>query len=274
MSGAKLVHAHVYNPAAPGIFKAKASEPASFHTVSCSASERCSLFAKGQCAARQFLGNGCVYGQATVQRGPSKRARGFYDWIRARKEESAKVGQLAAPPTRLAAVGDYIWLPYAHMNAVIRGETRFFEASHAVFLPIAEFTAAKIAFLCNGRPQAIMGGEIRAYQQESVPLFIAHLSESYPDLLREAAALSPRIRAVLATLTKVGRKARLRTLRPNVGTFEGWTWDGSHLTSRIRTSFPPFTKFGAREVRILPSEDAVVVITDDAQVTADTVFED
>lgn len=271
MSAGKLVHAHVFDPTRPSLFvKRKASDHAEYHTVTCSASDRCELFARRQCVARQFMGSGCLYGNAQREVGPTQRAKTFYTWLSERRRLAEHVGHLDAPPRRLARIADHIWLPYAHMGDILER----IRGSKSPFVPQAEFTPTLIAALAGGRPLDWFGSEIRAYQRDVVPAFVAHLSEGYPDLLRETAALSPRVQAVLATLTKVGRKARLRTLRPNVGTFEGWTWDGVHLTSSDRASFPPFTKFGARELRILPAEDAVVTITDNAQVTADTVFED
>lgn len=269
-----LVHAHVYDPMRGGLFhKPKKTEPAEFHTVDCSIPDTCPLRAQGKCVARQFMGGGCPFGRAQVTRGPTHRAKGFYPWMNSRREQAAAVGSLDAPPLRVVQIHNQVWLPYPHMTAARSGEARLMDR-RSCWVPVEEFTPSFIAKLCEARPRAIFGGEIVDWQRESVPLFVAHLSESFPDLLREAAALSPRIRAIMATLTKVGRKALLRTLRPNVGTFEGWTWDGTHMITRERSAFPPFTKFGAQEVRILPSEGAEVKITDDAQVTPETVFLD
>lgn len=267
----KLIHAHVFDPTRPGLFvKPKKSDAAEYHTVTCSASDRCELFARKQCAARQFMGWGCMYGNAQREHGPTQRAKTFYTWLSERRKQAEPIGYLDAPPVRLARVGDHVWLPYSHMDIILERERK----SKSPFVPLAEFTPALVVVLANARPEGWFGGEIRSYQQESVPLFVAHLSESFPDLLREATPLSPRIQAVLATLTKVGRKAKLRTLRPSVGTFEGWTWDGTCMTSADPRTFPPFTKFGALEMRITPAADAVVTITDNAQVTAETVFVD
>lgn len=267
----RLVHAHVYNPATPSLFiKGKKTDPAEYHTVSCSESARCELFARGQCAARTFMGAGCLYGRASTERGPTQRAKTFYEWVRDHKAEAEKIGSLAAPVERLARIADMIWLPYSFMDVVLTND----QHSRQKFVPVADFTAALIVRLCAARPMSLFGGEITDYQRKSVPLFVAHLSETYPDLLREAAPLSPRIQAILPTLTKVGRKAKLHTLRPSIGTFEGWTWDGTHMISADRRTFPPFTKFSATEMRITPAQNAVVTITDDAQVTPETVFED
>lgn len=266
-----LIHAHVFNPTTPCLFaKRKASDRAEYHTVTCSASERCELFAKGQCAARQFMGHGCPFGSAGREFGPTQRAKNFHAWISERQKTAKEIGYLEAPAIRISRVGDLIWLPYSFMDLALEGRRK----SRSRFVPSAEFTPDLVSYLCGARPRSLFGDEIRDYQAMDVPLFIAHLSEGYADLLAEAAPLSARIREVLATLTKVGRKARLHTLKPNVGTFEGWTWDGAHMVSASRKNFPPFTGFNALEVRIVPGPNAEVKITDDRQVTPDTVFMD
>lgn len=267
-----VIHAHVFDPTRPSLFvKRKASDHAEYHTVTCAASERCELFARKQCVARQFMGSGCPFGSAARETGPTQRARNFYTWISERQKTSNEIGYLDAPPDRLARVADFIWLPYSFMDVALAG------LKHPNrFVPIEAFTAELVARLCEARPRGSWYDvELHDYQRKSVPAFVAHLSESYPDLLREAAPLSDRIRAILPTLTKVGRKARLHTLRPGVGTFEGgWRWDGSHMVTTSRRDFPPFTKFDAQELRIQPGKDAVVTITDDGQVSPETVFED
>ena len=268
----KVIHAHVFDPTRPSLFvKYKASDHAEYHTVTCAASERCELFAHKQCVARRFMGSGCPHGNAQREVGPTQRAKTFYTWLSERRRLAEPVGCLAVPPIRLARIADHIWLPYANMGDILEHA----RGSKSPFVPQADFTPTLIAALANGRLLDWFGGEIRTYQRDVVPVFVAHLSESYPELLREAAPLSDRIRQIVATLTKVGRKARLHTLCPNVGTFEGgWRWDGSHMTATERRDFPPFTKFDAQEVRIQPGAGAVVTITDDAQASPETVFED
>jgi len=275
MGEAKLVHAHVYDPTVPNIFiKAKKSDPAEYHTVTCTMSDKCSLFAKRQCAARVLMGGGCVYGSVSRERGPIQRAKNFYDWIKARKESATKIGQLSAPPNKVALIGDMVWLPYAHMNIVLGCGANMSQFTRAQFVPVAEFNADMVSRLCYGRPTGWSGDEITSYQKETIPLFISHLAEEFPELLAEASLISPKIGSVLASLTKVGRKAKLSTVKPDVGEFEGYTWDGVYMTCCDRKKTSAFTKFEAKEMRLLPGDNAVVVITDDAQVTPATVFID
>lgn len=271
----KIVHAHVYDPAAPSFFKSKRSDNAILFTVSCTQSHACELFARGECATRKVLGGVCLFGRQTQEGGPTQRARAYRQWVRDAKARHPGVGWLGHPTDKFARIADHIWLPYAHMDAAITGETRFMGDDRCRFIPVADFTPAFVAKLCGARPRAIFDySEITHYQQKSVPLFVSHLSEALPELLAEAAALSPRIRELTAALTKVGRKAKLSTVIPGIGLFEGWAWDGTRMVSAETARFPPFTKFDATEMSITPGPDAVVTITDDRQVGPDTVLVD
>jgi len=272
----KLIHAHVFNPMTPSLFrKPSKTEAAEFHTVTCSASDECPVFARGQCISRRIAGLSgamrvCPFGRAECEMGPTPKARGFLDWIKERREQQEAVGTLEGAADRVVQIRDQVWLPYSHMAAALYGEAGLMKGPF--FVSRAEFTPTMIARLASARPMSMFGGEIRDYQREVVPLFVSHMAEVFPDLIKESAALSPRIAAILATLTKVGRKALLITVRPNVGTFEGWTWDGTHMTAT--KGFPPLTPFKAQEMRILPGPRAEVKIESDAQVSPDTVFLD
>lgn len=271
----KIIHAHVFNPRA-ALFKSMRNDRAELHTIGCSASDRCEVFARGQCIARLSLSS-CRHGRAYTEQGPTPKAEKFSAWVQAANERAKGIGSLAMATRKLATVGDYVWLPYAHMGLTLNPGSFF---AGDLFVPVVEFTVDLIVKLCAARPRALFGGELTDYQSKSVPLFVSHLSEMRPEMLAEAAAQSERIRAILAAQTKVGRKAKLHTLRPNVGTFSGgaspasWTWDGTHLTCTDTRAMPPFTPFGAVEMRIVPGPDAVVTITDNGQVTDSTIFED
>lgn len=277
MSTPAIIHGHVFNPRT-ALFRSMRNEHAEVHTITCSASDRCEVYARGQCIARMFLSS-CRYGRALTETGPTPKAKAFSSWVVAAQERVEPIGTLDVATQKMARVGDHVWLPYAQMGLAWTGTHAMFSAGD-VFVPVAEFTADLVVRLCEARPRAMFGGEIASYQSESVPKFVAHLVEMWPDLLREAADKSVRIREVLATLTKVGRKARLLTVTPNIGTFSGgatmpgWTWDGEWMTCSSSKGMPPFTPFGAVEMRIRPGADAVVVITDDAQINDSTVFED
>lgn len=272
----RLIHAHIYNPCIPGLFKSGANERAKCFKITCSA-ESCELLDRGQCARRFFLKGACPHGRTTEEEGPTKRAQRFSEWIAARRAATAGIPCLDTPPDKLARVGDHVWLPYPHMDYLLTG--RVF-GPNDLFVPATDFTPAYIAKLCNGRPHSLMGGEICSYQEKVIPLFVAHLEEAWPDLLAQVLPLSERA-AELVGRPRVGRKALLRTLLPGAGAFArhekdpaAWAWDGEYLTATDAKAFPPFTPFGAVEVRIRPALDAVVTTTEAGQIGPDTVFMD
>lgn len=274
----KLIHAHVFNPLTPSLFrKPKKTEHAQFHTVTCGASEDCPLFKRGQCVARGIASLGgdyakCPFGQGRREWGPTPKARSFSEWIAERKAQEREIGTLSAPADRLARVRDQVWLPYLAIRQALYGDET--AGTGPVWVPLADLTPDLIVKLAHARPVGWFGGEIRDYQRESVPKLLAHLAEEFPDLLKAAAEMSPKIAAILPTLTKVGRRALLATVRPNVGTFEGWTWDGTHMVSGEKSKLPPFTPFNAEEMRIRPGPRAEVKIESDAQCSPDTVLLD
>ena len=130
--------------------------------------------------------------------------------------------------------------------------------------------------MCNYRPKAMMGGEITDYQKKEVPKFIKHLSEKMPDTYKELCLKYERAAQIEKDYSYIGRKALLSTIAPNVGELVdihkgSWAWDGKYLTSyNSHASFMLTSKFS--EIRVIPSENVEIKITDDKQVNKNTVF--
>tara|TARA_B100000745_G_scaffold297343_1_gene244152 strand:- start:2372 stop:2863 length:492 start_codon:yes stop_codon:yes gene_type:complete len=163
------------------------------------------------------------------------------------------------------------------MDIALNGGQAVLFSKKRPFVPLDQWNADLVVTLCECQPQAVFGGTITDYQKEQVPLFLQHLKEDFPDILDEAAQKSAHIRDHLANLTNVGRKAYLRTLVPNVGVYpygarnQEWVWDGHYLIGPPEScTFLPVKGV----VRIEVGEDAVVTVTDDAQVQKTTQFAD
>ena len=281
----KVIYFHVYNPS-QSMFKANKNDKAKSFTVTCSNSENCGLFKRGECCLVGAFGSRCPYGQHQTQTGYTRKARAYFDWIR---KEEAKYSHLpkpslTSPKSIMAIVGDYVYLPYSFMNLnkyvpFIEHANTFNNGSH--FLKLENFTIDNIIKICKFRPQALMGGEITDYQRKSIPLFLMHLREQFRDLCTQLVEVYPRALEILSAHTNVGRKARLGTLTPNVGTFNEtssnkitatWVWDGEYLTSFDKeTSFLIINDF--TEARIKPNPNVIVTITDEGQVNENTKFE-
>lgn len=264
----KIVHFSLYNPKDPNpLFKASKSDRAIAYTVNCSESGRCQLFAKGQCAARGLFGS-CKYGRESREESPTPRAQGFYPWISAQNKKHEGVGHLKSATRKVAKIADSIWLPYSNVQDVLGINTSF--------IPVDEFTPELIVRICEAQPRYSDGRRIVGYQDKVVPEMVSHFSEEFPELFAQAAATSPRIREVLSSISKVGRKALVHTLIPNVGVLEkGWKWDGEYVYIDDEATMRAATIFAfvvGPEIRIRPAADAVVVVTDDGQVGPDTIF--
>lgn len=125
----------------------------------------------------------------------------------------------------------------------------------------------------------MMGGEITNYQKEQVPLFIRHLSEKMPDMLKEIIndPANAEIKKIYESLTNIGRTAFLETLTPGVGEFVDihggkWEWDGTWLSSK--NSHASFVLTGFSEMKMKPLPKEKVKITDERQVNEKTIFTD
>ena len=276
----KVIYAHVFNPK-NSLFKSQRNDKAELFTVICSNSENCGLFQRGECCRIGTFGSRCPYGKKGHEVGFTPKARAFSDWIR---KQETKYDYLPKPPLKsakkiMALIGDYVYLPYSFMNS--NKQVPFLEHGNIFsygsdFINKEDFTIDTIINICNYRPQALMGGTITDYQDKSIPLFLIHLKEKFPDLYTQLLEVYPLAAEIMATHTNVGRKARLGTLTPNVGTFNEkestWHWDGEYLTSTDKkTCFLIVSEFS--EIRIKPSLDVIVTISDDGQVNENTVFE-
>ena len=140
----------------------------------------------------------------------------------------------------------------------------------------AEFISKKII---NFTPYALLGGRIKDYQDKEVPKFLLWLKQLDNALYEEVKEMNPTHSGFVA-MTNVGRKAILQTLNPNIGTFKNihggiWTWDGEYLSSNnTHGSFMLIETRDIQECRLKPKGNAVVKVSDEAQVNGNTEFID
>lgn len=279
-----LVHAHIFKPH-NALFKSVRNDKAECHTIRCTHSDQCGLFARGECSWRRSFGwSACPYGKPSTETGFTKRARKYHDWIHEREERHKGIGTLSSHTDMMAEIGDYVFLPYSHMtsneNVPFVAKGGAFLKGNA-FLPKESFTIENIIKICEFRPQSLnlFGGgdpEIKSYQAEEVPKFLIHLSEQMIGVFDELCTVYPRAREIVDNISYKERKAVLATVVPNVGTFVDihggkWTWDGTYLVStNSRASFMLVGRREIVELRIKPAENAVVKVTCNEQVDKNT----
>lgn len=275
----KLIHAHIWAPH-NSVFKSGKNEKAECTTISCSNSENCGLYARGECILLGVLtGQSCPYGRKRKEQGFTKKATAYRKWINEKESSYKDVGEVKEFSRILTTVGDYILLPYSFMNMnekipfLSRG--MLFQTG-SYLLPKESFTIENIILMCEFRPQAMMGGEITDYQKKEIPTFLKHLSEKMPDFFSELIKVYERAKTVLSETTNIGRKAVLKTLTPNAGAFTDihgaqWVWDGEYLTSHnSKASFMLVDK--PLEIRIKPQDNSIVKINSEDQVNDNTSF--
>lgn len=150
-----------------------------------------------------------------------------------------------------------------------------FGMKEMTYIPEKYFTAENILTICNAHPHTIFGyGEVGEYQADEIPFFLLRLRALFPELYAAVVEADPKQGE--KTPNFVGKRAKLLTLKTNCeyrsknyGTF---FFDGKYaIFDDYRTSFRPFNG-GKMTAKIEVTEDSVIEISDNAQVTKDTIL--
>lgn len=279
-----IVSAYVHNPAR-GIFKSKKSDRASCNWIECENPD-CPLLALGQCMMQGILGSTrCPYGSHYRDVGPTQRAQSYSKWVADRQNRFNGVKTLKIPPKKMAIVGEWVYLPYSHMtmckDVPFVSHSAFF-VSGTCLIPLDQWTVDVVETLIDFRPNAMMGGEIKAYQREEVPLFIQHLREVTPEMFSQLVERRPEYDTAP---DYVGRKAVLTTLNAplewtvtkNADYPVAWKWDGEKLRTSSHHAFNYIwgdIKEKSVEVTVVPKDGESVVVQSNDWVNDSTVFVD
>ena len=279
------IHAWVHDAAGRSLFKQPANSKSQLVVVSCCKSDDCTFFKRNECILLDtaiFNRSSCPYGKKQYTTGYTKRARKNYSWVKKYQEKYKDIlGGLHSPTDVMAKVGEYIYLPYAHMNMnkrlpLERHSSAF--GSGDKFLKMSDFTPDMIKIIVDFHPHAMMGGEILSYQREIVPIFVQHLKENFPAIYKEANEIAELDRYI-KVFSHIGRLAYVHTLKTGCEIWkkdspaEKWTWDGEYLRSTTQTlSFPITRDYDQLEMTMLPTETTTITITSNDQVCDMTKF--
>lgn len=282
-SAETIIWHNVFDPN-NALFKQPGNARCERHQISCKLAE-CPLRDAGRCIARKMLDSACPYGRRSTKTGPTRRAKSFYSWLseeRAAKPETAL--DLESPPDKMAFIGEYVYLPYAHMDmceaAPFLSHSGFFMGGNP-FIRREDWSIDVVLLLINFRPCALMGGQIRSYTEKSIPKFVNHLYEVDCEMWERLIKEHPEFDK---EPDYVGRTALLRTLnfpikwstRHDKYPVE-WTWDGEWLQSTSRNLYSStWGRIDVDEVEIKarPAEHATLVVQDRAWVNDETEFVD
>lgn len=280
------IHAYVYNVSSPSLFKSKANERSKFTLISCNNKENCTLFGRGECV---LLGFGlfdrftCPYGKKYVETGLTKRAAKNWKWCSDREKKYNDIhGSLKKPTAAMARIGDMVYLPYnfLNMNKKLPFETHgSWFVSGDKFLQFEYFEKPEtIKEIITFKPYAMVGGEIKDYQDKVIPEFVNHLKENFPEIFN-ASNIDECLVEYIERFSNIGRKAYIKTLKVGCKIWkknyqnEPWIWDGTFLTCKnYSISFPITRDYENVSVKMVPKEYGVIEITSEDQVFEGTKF--
>ena len=282
----EIIHAWIFDPR-DAVFKEGKAQKARVNIITCSNKDNCNIYKKGQCVRliRDLFGSThCPHGTTGGESGLTQRASGLGAWIRKKNEEySMHIGRLKSASKQVEFAGDYVFLPYNRMNwnivdGVVRFEPAPFGGKHTM-LERKFFTVEVIIKLLRGRPYDAMGGATTEYHLKTLPKFAFDLSRNMPDLFNQVASQYPAILELASSLSFVGKKALLSSLRPGIKIKCSvhktiWVWDGEYLYSEtFRPSFIP-VQIESASTKLKPKQGSVIVIHSNEQVDEDTLFTD
>lgn len=279
-----IIHVHIYEPHVRSIFgKNSKNEKAQLHTYTCENKDECDAFGKGQCInVGNVFGARCPSGRKNVLRGFSQRARKYYEQISDWKGKYKDLYQaLEQAPRKITKVYGGWMLPYSHMDMNItvpfKDKSGLF-VSGCPFLTDDQMNKENIENIISFLPQAMMGGEIRSYQKESIPKFIHDFKSNYPVIFNNMLGDNDIVKKIFESMNYVGRKAYLKTVKKDhkvkLGT-DYWFWDGKKVFRKDQKImiFEPCS-WSSCYCEFIPDEKATVKITDNNQVDENTVFAD
>ncbi|NGP60001.1 hypothetical protein FLT15_17135 [Paenibacillus thiaminolyticus] len=255
--------------------------------IYCDKYDKCSYYRNHQCLCVRSIGSsGCKFGRAITERGYTSRAKKYHEF-RNKWTTNERYSKLKHPKDKLGLIDDVVVFPYPFIrvsdrDGQLKVESPSWSGSDTSFIPLDDFTPELIKQICSYRPMAVMGGEIKDYQKKIVPLFLSHLAEVIPDKYKEFTTEFPEY---LKKHDYVGRKALLKSIAPSKVEYkssnypqfnEEWHWDGEKLKyqSGHVYEFRVTKDYDIEEITIIPRDNAIVTISDNNQVTFETVFID
>nr|DAG67062.1 MAG TPA: hypothetical protein [Caudoviricetes sp.] len=247
--------------------------------IRCNRTEECSAYKNGKCfCVTTLFGVRCPNGEITIVDGGTKRSKAF---LRVQKEARTNpaYGKLQYPSTNLITrIGEdafltvsYTWLE--DFGGEIRCDNPHL-GTNKLYISADKLTPENIKRICDFIPRSMMGSAIRDYQDKTVPMFLRQLrslfperyaafQEAYPDYKIKA----PDWKGRLAKLSTCNRHAEYKDCHKNTFRF-----DGDYIVCDCyNSSFAPFRAKRA-EIRVKLSDEMEVEITDNGQVTDETVF--
>lgn len=271
-------------------FKGQKKEPYELETTYCTNCQNCKLFKRGICLRVGRLVSGdCPYGKKVITEGSSPRSKSYYDLKHKYYSQKENLrSKLKSCGEYIAQIDDtYVFLNIPHVEVIKTDidEIRFygpyptlpdnymkltyrgFISNEGAVVEKKLLNESNILSLLEMRPHSFMGGEIKDYQKDIVPLLKEAIIYQLPEIADKLG---------LKQISHVGMKAKLETLNPNI-TFtynnKKYYWDGEYVTTDAKNlsifscCFEP-----VGEVKMKLKDSIAVVVEDESWCNKNTIF--
>jgi len=278
----KLIHAYVDNPTKNLMkmsFGVSKTAKSTCYIAKCSNCSNCEVYALGQCI--QLNDSVCPYGQTNTELGFTSKAKGFYTWINKMSDMYKPVlNALTKADTQLYRIGDYVYFPYNRKLNLDEVGSKIPTCFKSNMIGVNDFTSINLLLICTLTQSDFSSPWSYREYSELLPILILQISHKFPTLFTQMVE-NKGFSDMYNNLNVVGKKAYLKTLEPNIGTFNDlhgnpYTWDGTHLIghtdkcSHIMMDTGKYISYS--EVKFTITDDVIVTITDKKQVNAKTTF--
>lgn len=242
--------------------------------VYCDYADECSLYREGKCLKITCaFASLCPFGEIERIDGGTKRSKSFQR-IRENAKADECYGKLKrAYNTYFAVAGEWVIVGgmsvYLDYSDEFRVKDPGLSGGNYVAIPKSDFTIDIIKKIYNMRPVALMGGPLKHFREDQLPFFFLQMRKVWPEKYEEFAEVVPEVRNLNPNY--VGKWARLSTINRDLPV-NGFVFDGDFLVGEYNSVFLPF---GARSafIRIPITDELKVEITNNNQVTEETIFE-
>lgn len=248
--------------------------------VRCDRAHECSAYKNGECfCVTTLFGVRCGIGHVSCVDGGTKQSKAYYR-VSAEAKAHESYAKLKYPHyTMVTKIGNdvflslsYIWLEKKDDRNIMCENPHLL--TNKLLVSQDMLTPENIKRICEFKPCAIMGGVIKKYQDETVPMFLHQLRKLLPEKYEAFCKSYPDFD--IRCPNWVGRRAKLATCNRNMEYKDTnknvFRFDGDYLVCDCyKSAFAPFDAKKA-ELRIRISDEMVTTITDNEQVTPETVF--
>ena len=269
----------------------KQTERAEVTIYKCQLLNDCPIYKENKClmTGMSMCRGTCKYGKRTGATSQTKRAKSYSPFVEEWKKKKAEFKKSLGTfyDNRMLVIGDWVYLPYAHMNhrdgkhqEIPFEQYSGFMMSGSKFIELEKFTPEVIVKLKKLKPSALMGGEITSYQEKELPNFFMHLQKLIPDLYEKACRLDPEIREYTKRI-KFPAKLNCPIKYIPKGVIKGYVldknivakkWDGITMTAEYEgecmiSCFNSYSKVKKFQIKIKPDLDKTKVSITDEEFT-------